>query len=161
MNFVPTPTLSVYLFKHCERFALLNFKRFCPARGLHKYSSRLADSIPSSKTAGGIDMGSSNLKSQGCQIVFRQASLACSFLTHHKHPRLLELAIFLEQAFKFILHFHVMCLVELPRQCVHAKHLLLTLTLDKSTAMRFLFLGVIHLAGDKLHRRARTYIAQV
>ena len=35
MNFVPTPTLSVYLFKHCERFAVLNFKHFYPARSLH------------------------------------------------------------------------------------------------------------------------------
>ncbi len=31
-EFRTTPTLSVSLFN--ERFALLNFKRFCPARGL-------------------------------------------------------------------------------------------------------------------------------
>ena len=32
-----------------------------------------------------------------------------------KHPRLLELPVFLSQAFNFILHFHVMTRGELPR----------------------------------------------
>jgi hypothetical protein len=72
VNFGPTPTLSVYLFKHCERFALLNFKRFYPARGLPKCLSRLADS-----TCDGHGIGQSG-KAGDANCASFQASPACS-----------------------------------------------------------------------------------
>ena len=39
---------------------------------------------------------------------------------HREDPRLLELAILPKQPFKLLLHFHIVCLVKLPRQRVRS-----------------------------------------